>query len=119
MSLYECYLDNDELNELDALLDELATLSVALVEGEYDSWEEAEATAAEVNDLIQRGEDVRALLFNEALIPEGLLLDLVSDLQLLAALADALRDLGFTGTYRLKRRAEHMIDILDNSCFMV
>lgn len=117
MTIYECLLTEDELAELDTLLDELTALSISFAEGEYDSWQEAEATAAEVNELIQRGGEVRALLFRDAPVPETLLLDLVSDLQLLADLADVLRDLGYAGTYRLKRRADRMIDTLGESCF--
>lgn len=119
MAIYECLLVEDELAELDTLIEELTALAVWLAQGEYDSWQEAEAIAAEVNEFMQRSAEVQELLFEDAPIPGSLLLALVEDLQFLAEMADVLQDLGYTGMYRLKRRAERMIGILDESCIEI
>jgi len=119
MALYECILTQKELMDLDELLTVLSELSICFAEGEYDNRSEAEAIVAAVNELIQRSEEIRELLYSGAPIPESLLLALVNDLQLLADMADALRDMGYTGTFRLKRRAEHMIEVLGEACFEV
>ncbi len=120
MKIYLCLLDEGELAELDTLLEELTTLSIWFVEeSEYDSWLEARMVASEVIELIRRGEEVRGLLFRDEPISENLLLDLVDDLQLLTEMADILRNLGYTGTFRLKRRAKRMIEILGESCIEI
>lgn len=120
VAVYQCDLTENELLELNALLEEFIKLSIFFAErSEYGSVDEAEAVATALNELIQRGDETRSLLLIGAPIPESLLLGLVDGLQLLVDMADALRDLGYRGTFRLKRRAEYMISVLGEACLEI
>ena len=119
MAIYQCMLTDEEMIELDDLLNELTEVVVVIAEGDYDNIDDAQDVVDEVNDLIQRAGELKSLLFNDLPVPGTLLDKLGEDLGLLAQLADIFHDLGISGTYRLKRRALHMIDILEDSCFEI
>ncbi|HID62974.1 MAG TPA: hypothetical protein EYP49_09585 [Anaerolineae bacterium] len=112
MRIYVYSLDEGEMAELDALLKKLSALSIWFAEeNEYDSWQMAEMVVSAVIEFIQQGKKVKGQLYRDKPVSENLSLDLVSDLQLLAKMADVLRDLGYTGTFRLKQRVQRVLEI--------